>query len=141
MDLILHQTQTLWDALRYCKLIGPNDDEDSLQTYANSLLKTFILEQQQYFPNSSKICGDWIVTASHLFESIIIKNEIPITDMPPTHQTALNEFKDEEVLRIWSSMDENFLSASFREIDECVELYHIPNKEAINQCSREIPLN
>lgn len=104
LDLILHRT--LRDSLRYAKLIGLNDDEDSLQEYANSLLKKFILEQLQYFPNSSKVCGDWIVTASHLFESVILKDEIPITDMPPTHQTALNEFKDEEVLRMCSSMKE-----------------------------------
>ena len=46
LDLILHRT--LRDSLRYAKLIGLNDDEDSLQEYANSLLKKFILEQLQY---------------------------------------------------------------------------------------------
>ena len=41
LDLIPHPT--LRDSLRYAKLIGENNDEDSLQSYSNSLLKKFIL--------------------------------------------------------------------------------------------------
>ena len=56
----------------------------------------------------------WIVTAGDLFDSVILHDEIPITDMPPAHQTALNDCKDQEVLDTWISMKEQFLSASFR---------------------------
>ena len=112
LDLILHPT--LRDSLRYSKLIGENNDEDSLQSYSNNLMKKFILEKLQYYPNRLNICGDWIVTASQIFDSIIINNEIPITDMPPVYQTALNLSKDEEVLKSWSMMETNFLGAAFR---------------------------
>ena len=138
-DLIAHRT--LRESLRYAKLIGPLDDDESLLKYSNELMKTFILEQLIYYPNSMKVIDQWIVTAAELFESVIINNEIPITDIPPSHQTALNAVMDEKVLQKWASMDKNILCASFREMDTCVELYSIPSIQDINDCSRNEPLN
>lgn len=94
-----------------------------------------------YFPDSSKVLDKWIVTVGDLFDSVIFRNEIPITDMPPAHQTALNDSKDEEVLKTWISMKDNLLGASFREMDSCVNLYLIPPMDDIKDCSRNHPLN
>ena len=139
MDLILHRT--LRESLRYAKLIGPLDDDASLKEYSNQILRKYIEEQLQYFPNSSNVLDTWIVTAADLFDSVIIRNEMPITDMPPAHQTALNESKDKEVLDTWISMKEKFLGASFREMDSCVDLYSIPSIDDIKICSRNHPLD
>ena len=76
------------------------DDEDTLKTYSRQLLKRFIEEQLVYFPNSMNVLRQWILTAGDLFDSIIIQNDIPITDMPPAHQTALNSSKEEEVVKL-----------------------------------------
>ena len=91
LDLILHQT--LRESLRYAKLIGPLDDDASLKEYSNQFLRKYIEEQVVYFPNSSKVLDTWIVTAGDLFDSVIRRNEFPITDMPLSHQTALNGSK------------------------------------------------
>ena len=80
LDLILHRT--LRDSFRYAKLFGPLDDDESLKEYSNHLLRKYIENQLVYFPNSSKVLDQWIVTAGDLFESVIFRNEIPITDMP-----------------------------------------------------------
>lgn len=99
LDLILNPT--LLESLRYSRLIGPENDVDSLELYSEELLKKYILDQLRYFPNISKVLDQWIVTAGGLFDSVIIRNEIPITDMPPSHQTEMNESKDEEVLKTY----------------------------------------
>ena len=134
VDLILHRT--LRESLRYAKLIGPLDDDDSLQQYSNMLLKKYIEEQLVYFPNSSKVLDSWIVTAADLFDSVIIRNEIPITDMPPAHQTALNECKEQEVVDMMASMNSNLLHAAFSELVEYVDLYEIPSIDDILNFSR-----
>ena len=36
---------------RYFGLIGPENDNESLETYTNNLIQSFIDEQVQYFPN------------------------------------------------------------------------------------------
>ena len=96
VDLILNRT--LRESLRYCKLIGPLDDDQSLEKYSGVFLKKCIEGQLVYFPNSANVLYQWIVTAGDLFDSVILRNEIPITDMPPCHQAALNASKDEEVV-------------------------------------------
>ena len=99
VDLILHRT--LRESLRYCKLIGPLDDDESLKKYSGIFLNKYIEDQLVYFPNSDNVLDQWIVTAGDLFDSVILRNEIPITDMPPCHQAALNDSKDEAVLGTW----------------------------------------
>ena len=107
INLIVHQS--ICGSLRYAKLIGPLDDEESLKKYSCTLLEKYIEEQLVYFPNSSNVLDKWIVTAGDLFESVIINNEIPITDMPPACQTSLNNCMDEEVVKKWESMNGNLL--------------------------------
>ena len=80
-DLILHMS--LRKSLRYAKLIGVSEDEESLKKYSNDLLKLYFLQQVITFPNSSRVIGAWMNAAADLFDGIIIRNEIPITDMPP----------------------------------------------------------
>ena len=76
--------------MRYAKLIGNEDDQESLEKYSAELLKEFILQQLRYFPNSSKVLDDWIGVAGDLFDSVIMNNVIPITDIPPVYQTSMN---------------------------------------------------
>ena len=127
---------SLRDSLRYTKLIGPLDDENSLIQYSRKLLKRFIEEQLIYFPNSMNVMSQWILTASELFESVILRDEIPITDLPPAHQTALNTSKEEEVLKLWLDMKGSILCAAFQELESCIDLYSIPSKDEIMDSER-----
>ena len=87
VDLILHPT--LRDSFRAAKLIGPSDDPESLKLYSNKLLYLFIHEQLKYFHNTLNILSMWIMIADELFDSVIVRNEIPITDMSPVESTSL----------------------------------------------------
>ena len=69
------------------------------------ITKNNIEVQLVYFPNSMKVLSQWILTAGDLFDSILLRNDIPITHMPPAHQTALTKFKDKEVVKNWKSMN------------------------------------
>lgn len=80
IDLIHHSS--LHDSLRYAKLIGSSNDKDSLQSYSNDLLIKFIFEQLVYFPNYLRLIFHFIRAAADLFDSIIVRDEIPISDMP-----------------------------------------------------------
>ena len=66
-----------------------------LQSYSDKLLHMFILEQLRYFPNSKRVLDTWIVTAGDLLDAIIIRDEIPIHDLPPVQQTTLHASKAE----------------------------------------------
>ena len=56
-----------------------------------------------------KVLSQWIVTAGELFDSVIIENEIPITDMPPGCQTALDNCMEGVVVEKWETMNKTFL--------------------------------
>ena len=43
----------------------------------------------------------WIVTAGELFDSVIVQNEIPITDRSPVESTSLRAAQLEEVVTYW----------------------------------------
>ena len=88
-----------------------------------------------------KVLCQWIITAGDLFESVIIKNEIPITDMPPASQTALDNCMDEDVVKKWETMKGNLLGAAFRELELCSDMYSLPNHNDLIACSRESPLD
>ena len=94
LDLIMHPT--MQECLRYCKLIGNDNYTDALQEYANNLTKRYVEEQVQYFPNTQRVIDYWIVTAHELFCSIIVRDELPVTEMPPvllSNLLASNEAK------------------------------------------------
>ena len=87
------------------------------------------------------VLDQWIITAGALFDSVILTDEIPITDMPPCHQTALNQSKDDEVINVWNQMRNNLLGASFREMGMNASLYGLPSESDIQSCSRETALS
>ena len=49
VGLLLHGI--IRESPRYFSLIGPENENESLETYTNHLIQSFIDEQVQYFPN------------------------------------------------------------------------------------------
>ena len=138
LDFILHPT--IRDSLRYVNLIGPNNDEESLQEYSNQLLYKFIVEQLVNFPNSVKSIDEWIIVAADFFDSVIIRDEMPITDLPPAHQTALNNSMEDEVVIMWNGIIESFVRASFEEIGPSADIFSLPSIDEMIGCTRMDPL-
>ena len=67
------------------------------KTYSDELLKLFIQTQLRYFPCSYTANERWIVVAAELFDSVIIHDEISITDMTSALQTFLDSSYNESV--------------------------------------------
>ena len=86
-DLLLHGS--LRDSFKYCHLIGENTDDESLKLYTEQLTKKYIVEQVQYFPNSQRAIDFWIIAISDLLYSVIVKDELPITEMSPVSLSTL----------------------------------------------------
>ena len=81
IDSVMHSS--IREAFRYAKLIGLSYEPDDLRSYSKGLLYKWIEEQQQYFPNSKRVITEWIVLVGELFDSIIVHDNMPISDMPP----------------------------------------------------------
>ena len=109
------------ESLRYEKLIGPLDDEDSLYEYSNTLIRRFIQEQVIYYPNTKRVIDIWITIAGELFDDIIVHNMIPITSMPPAQQSTLFASIEEESIAYVNKMKRETICTAFIELDNVVE--------------------
>ena len=87
VDIIMQPS--IRESLRYCKLIGPSKNVEDLQLYSNQLLYKWIEVQLQFFPNSKREICEWIVTAGELFDSVIVRDEFAISNMPPVQLSSL----------------------------------------------------
>ena len=79
----------LQESLGYDKLIGPSNKSDELTGYSNDFLRWFIKEQLSLFTNSKRVIYGWIIIYGEVFDSIIINDDIPITDISSVQQTTL----------------------------------------------------
>ena len=133
IDLIIHPTMR--ECLRYCKLIGNDNDTDALQEYANNLTRRYVEEQVQFFPNTQRVIDYWIVTAHELFCSVIVRDELPITEMPPvllSNLLASNLAKD---VNYRMTLKEALINAAFSEIGDSAISNGVPSKQQLQSTS------
>ena len=138
-DLTHHQS--LRECLRYAKLIGELDDEDSLRQYSKDLLHRYIVEQLVFFPQSMRQLDTFIIDAAHTLDSAIVHQEIPITDLPPVLQASINTYNDEKLKQKWEEAADKVVTAALNELEPAIELCNIPSKEALLNATIENPLN
>ena len=84
-------------SFRYAKLIGSSNDPSDLQVYSDNLLYRYIEDQLKYFPNSKRVLTEWITITGDLFDSVILRNEISISDMPPVQLSSLFGSSEESI--------------------------------------------
>ena len=126
IDLMTHPS--LKDCFRSAKLIGNNNDNESLQQYSNDLLVLYIKEQVRFFPNSMRVISDIIVKAGLIFESVLVKGEIPLTEMPPVIYSTLIRSIEEEIVQERRKHLERVIDAVMIEMEGLVQLYNLPSK-------------
>ena len=73
---------TLKEYIREAKLIGINDDKESLIYYSNEIMNLFVRKQTKCFPNGMRVIGHCIILSGGLFDSVMIEDNIPITEIP-----------------------------------------------------------
>ena len=143
LDLMLKPT--IRESLRYAKLIGTSNEKEDLIEYSKKLQKMFIEEQLVYFPNGSNIISAWIVYIGELFDSIIIRNEIPIQDMPPVLQTKLEHVQNEKAAKDIELAQISMIKAAYQELQHIIEFTNLPDVDQYidqykNECLSWNPL-
>ena len=140
IDLSLHAS--LRESLRYAQLIGPSNSPEDLTKYSNELMLRYFKEQVVTFPNSKHVLQSWIVQAAELFDSVIIDNELTVTDLPAVQQSALFNKIDESNQEFMKKAKSTVIDAALKELgEETIEKCCIPTKEDLMSCSKERPLS
>ena len=140
VDLTLHES--LRASLRYAKLIGPENDEESLKQYSKDLLQKYVVEQCVQFPNSMRQLATFIVDAGNLFDDIIIRDFLPITDLPSVLQSAIFESHERAQVKYWKNMRTSLTSAAIAELGEqAIENCNIPETNDIINATCDSPLD
>eukprot|EP00957_Ditylum_brightwellii_P091230 6945901-Ditylum_brightwellii.AAC.1 len=122
-ELDIFMQTPLRESLRYAKLIGTPNEEADLQGYSNELLKCFVEEQIIHFPNSVQVVCDWIAVTGELFNSVIVYDVIPMTDLPPVQHSALFVEIDEEISQYRKEITSIIITAALKDMgDSCITL-------------------
>ena len=135
-ELDLIRTSSLRESLIVAKLIGIETDEPSLQVYSNKLLLHVINDILPSQPVSMRRIDGYIVAAKNLFDSVLFRNDIPVTELPPCLLTELLYNKDIVLQASWDVRKENQLRSIYSTLPSC---NIVPSREAIRGCSREVP--
>ena len=127
IDLMMHPI--VRECFRYAKLIGPADDEESLQSYSYKLSELFIKVQLRYFPNSMRVLQQYIVISRELFDSTIVHDELPVTEMSPVQLSTLLSMRDEVYVQFRQTSKSNIITACFNELGALVQTFNVPLRE------------
>ena len=71
------------------KLIGEEYDPEYLLSYLNQFMNIFVNNQLVFFLNGQRMIDTFIIQSSNLLDSVIVDNEINISDMPEVQLVAL----------------------------------------------------
>ena len=138
-ELLLHDK--LSKCFRHAKLIGMEEDEESLKQYSNQVMYKYISTQLLFFPNGQRIIDALIIQSGDLFDSVIIKNEIPVNDMPVVQLSALLLEHDELFDRFLKEMKNDIVQAAARELGEAYFRCNVPSHNELLNATKDEPLN
>jgi hypothetical protein len=121
-------------------LIGHNDDDESLQNYTEVLTKRFIQELMQYFPNAQRVIDFWIIITFDLFSKIIIKDILPVSEMPPVQLSSLLASTEKDIVDYSIKIKATAIEATLKEVTHDTNFMSIPSKETLLQTTSNNPL-
>ncbi len=136
IDLTSHST--IRECMQYAKLIGESIEPVDLERYSNELLLRYFEEQVVTFPNSKQVIQSWVVAAGDLLDSVIIHDEITISDLPAVQYSVLFTKIDEESMEHQKTTKINIIEAAIKELgDTTIHLCNIPSKEELMNTKRD----
>ena len=134
LDALTHPS--FRDSLRSVKLIGENNDEESLRQYIREITKLYIESQIVYYPNSMKRTETYIVMAYGIFEDVILHNSISIFELPPFSMNTLRDTTTSENKRYWDSIKNSQYRSA---VSSLQHMENIPSEQEIEDVDRNNP--
>ena len=136
-ELDLRFQSTIRESLSAVGLIGNSTDADDLKGYSIQLVKRTVEDVLSVQPVSLRRLDDYIVKAKILFDSVIVRNEIPVHDLPPCILTELLDRKDELLDKLWKDKRRDQLNTIYNNMPDGLDL---PSKSCVEKCDKSSPL-
>ena len=127
---------TMRECFREARLIGPNDDEDSLRRDVGEILYRYITEQLVFSPYPLSKAEYYIMIGNQVFLDAILGNGISMTEMPPVTLVGILENHDDDTSQLWKQIKENQLDCILHQVN----IDGAPSKEDLMNCNRYDPI-
>ena len=134
-ELDFRMQPSMRQSLVLAKLIGDRTDEESLLQYCRDLLKRVLDEVLSVQPISLRKIDEYVVTASELFNGILLRDEIPVTDLPACILTELLNSKEDKLQAFWYRKKNDHLTAIYDMLSEA----SVPPRKDVERCVRHHP--
>ena len=131
----------LKDCFAESKLVGTENDINHLEQYSNIMMNKFFKCQLVWYPNGQRIIDGWIIQSGDIFDSVIIKNEIPMLDMPAVQLSALLLEKDNVFEQFQDDLKKEMIKAAIREVGDAFYKCNIPSFNHLINATQDTPLN
>ena len=138
-ELDIRQQGTMRESLAKAKLIGTDfDNEESLERYSNELVRLVVNEVFAVQPVSLRRLDEYIVMAKQIFDGVLFRDEIPVTDLPPCILTDMLNCKEEELDAFWEEKRRDQLAAIYKNLPDDAD---IPSQEEVFVAWKGNPLD
>ena len=139
-ELDLKAARTMKESLAIANLIpnGEVEDEETLRHYGENLLSRVIHEVLPLQPVTMPMMDDFIVKSDELFQSVLLHNSIPMTDIPPSILSEVFNEKTKELTAEWDKVMRSQLDSIYESLGNSDDL---PSKEEVMGATKVKPLD
>jgi hypothetical protein len=137
-ELDLRAAGSMKDSLAMAKLIPTEDlrNEEALYEYGKALLSKVVHHILPLQPVTMPVMDEFIVKSDQLIQSILLRDTIPITDMPACILADVFNQKTEELEKEWKTRRESQLDSMMATL-RMVPSHLLPDKKAVMEATKE----
>lgn len=109
-EMDVFQSNQPREMLRRARLIGDDEDAESLEKYCNDLMRMYLRRQLCFYANSIRKTDIYIINAYRLLRTVIVQNAFPLFDNPCLmSQIQMN--MEEKAAQTWPDIKNRVLAA------------------------------
>ena len=136
-ELDFSMEPTLRDSFVKLRLIGPKTDMVSLKQYISQLTVRVMHEIMRAQPLTMRRMNDHIITVWQMLKAVILRNEIPTSEIPPCLLTDMLNQKEEQLKGYWKEVTSNIVGLVYNSVPD---LHKFPTKASMEECTKLNPL-
>jgi hypothetical protein len=138
-ELDLRCTGSMKQTLAQTKLIPDEDldDEECLRKYSIHLVKRVIREVFPFQAITMRAMQEYIIKCKRLFDSVLLEDAIPLTELPPCLLTDLLDEKEAKLREAWRKTRSGQLDMIYAQISNPEDF---PPKEEVMNATKTSPV-